>query len=500
MHQLTRTRIFIFYSILLIVFCIIFFNTGISFLFMRWFEKGQYYSHGLLIFLLFLFLLRRRLKETPDNEITGNRVWGTIVITISFFLYFVGATKQINTFQSLGIYIFIIGNCFLFFGRTFVFKNIGIYIYLFLAIPFPEAIIDRITFDLRLFSSYLSEMVLSFIYPSTIRSGNFLTVNGHSIIITSACSGLRNIFGMFSLIWLLALVQSNRILSLFDYLISIPAAIISNVIRILVVTILIVNGHRQFAVVEWHNEIGLFIFIIIFIIISLFNKFPFRDRTDNPPMSVFKIIKKNPKQLKSYVIIMFVLSVLSFCIPTSSGRDLFRGNELINNKIPKNIGKWDSIDRKLEDYYFKELGTNDLLMRTYRHKGTDKKIYLFMVHSRNNWNAFHDPEICLKGDGYKLIEKNDKILHDNIFNALVHRMLFKRKGKRLLVYYWYYVNGEIIKNPLAFHWLFSFGSGRSSGGIMIRLSKVIDPENTDSGEKNLEQFALEAIPVLKKVL
>jgi len=488
--------------IILLVLSLLFFSSSIAGLFNRWFANGTYYSHGPFVFVVFFWLIKRKLNETPAEETMNSRLFGSAIIIFSILLNTFGIINEISTFQCLGIYFFIIGNSILFLGEKFVYQNTMIYIYLLLAIPFPSFLIDQLTFQLKLFATSLSESVLSVIYPSTVRYGNTLKIDNHFIAITNACSGLQNIFGMFSLVWLLALLQSKKNIAIIDYLISIPAAIVSNIIRIVLVCVIVVNGYGQFALVDYHEEIGLFVFLIIFIFLSLFNEIPLNwSKSPDKNSRSFQFIKS--KYVTLYIISMAIMAVISIGI-SFNDRNILSESDLVRDRIPKKIKNWDSHDYEFGENYFNLLGTKDLLMRTYtkKIKGEKKKtVYLYVTHSKKSRSALmHRPELCLSGEGYDLIKHDEINLQNGNLNIPVHRMLFARDGKGLLVYYWYRLKGKSI-NSYFFHQLLYLNSkNRKSGGSMIRLSKIVDLRDTESGERILKQFVREAVPEIMKFL
>ena len=79
-------------------------------------------------------------------------------------------------------------------------------------------------------------------------------------------------------------------------------------------------------------------------------------------------------------------------------------------------------------------------------------------------------------------------------------MLFARDGEGLLVYSWFRVNGENTDNFLAHQMSTVFRRGSGSGASMVGLSIVVDLEDVDSGEKVLQQFALDGVPSILKPL
>jgi len=233
-----------------------FFNSFQAF-FIRWFESGSYYTHGPFIFITAAWLFKKRLNlNPPDLKISPNPL-GIGIVVFSVIVNIFGLLFQINFVQCSALYIFLFGSVLYFLGKKVLFRNIDIFVFLLVALPLPSIFILSLTFDMKLFASHVAGTVLSWIYPAMETSGNLLKIEGYSIEVTPACSGLQNILGMFSLLWLLALLQTKKIIAVIDFVIAIPAALLSNIIRIVLVCILVVNGHGKFALDDWHEEIGM---------------------------------------------------------------------------------------------------------------------------------------------------------------------------------------------------------------------------------------------------
>ncbi|MFH0974675.1 MAG: exosortase C-terminal domain/associated protein EpsI [Spirochaetota bacterium] len=487
---------------------IIFLFKGFCIFYDKWFWWGSYYSHSPLVVAAFIWLLVKRAKDyKPALEKHPFHISGIVIIFISIAMYLFGLWKNFPTFVTWGMLVFVIGNAVLFLSKNFVIKNIGIFIYLLLAIPVPQIAIDSLTFELQLFASYLSENVISLIYPSTFRNGNILQVNGHYISITYECSGLSNLLSMLSAVWLMALFQTKKIITVIDYLISIPAAIISNILRIVIVTILVVNGYEQFALNDWHSEIGIIVFIFIVILIVIFNELPFKKDDFHFKISFTGLvshINKNNKLLNIYIIFLIILSFVSFVIPDKNNFHNSGAEILLKDIIPDSIGNWKSRNEILGENYFNVLGTNDLLMRAFWEKGKspeNNNVYLYIIRSKDNAAAFHRPEACLRGEGYELSAHNEvDLILINKKIIPVHRTLFVDKDKGLLVYYWYYINGKNIKDTLRYQLEFLFNMNDDSSGSFIRISKPVNLNKITQEEQKMKQFANEIIPEILKYL
>ena len=507
MPQITTNnkRIYFIKLILLSILSLLFFSSSSGFFLSSLIDDSSYYGHGSFILIAFIWIARKRFRESREitnAEKKNSDLSGLIIICFSVLLYLTGIWGFINTFQSIAIYLFILGNFVFFFGSGFVLSNPGIFIYLLLAIPIPKAIIDSLTFDLQLIASHISEIILSLIYPSTVRYGNILNIKGSEIIITPACSGLQNLIGMISLTFFLALFQSNRRVKFFDYIIAVPAALLSNILRIIIVCILAVSYDRKFALEDWHEEIGIIMFLFIFIVISLFNESPLK-KISAGNKSILPFLFKKNKFINLYLIIMSLLLLISFFIPDEFNTVKPDDGKILNNQIPKIIGKWHSEDFQIEDNYFTILGTNDILMRGYYKKVSGDKnetMYLFITRSKQNRRFAHPPHACLQGEGYNLIKEESINLSVNKEIIPCNRALFSRNNSGLLVYYWFNSNNINYNNLLSLYFSFLFMENRRSGGSMIRLSCVVNPDDPAAGEKLMQQFVKEGVPEILKSL
>ncbi len=475
----------------------VFFFNAFKELSIRWFTMGGYYTQGPFVFAVFLWILAGRLKYSGRNR-SGSHAAGIFIVTSALFAGLSGEYFYINSFQFFAIYLFIIGVSVYFSGIRFVYNNIALYLFLLLAIPLPAFLLDYMTFYLKLSAASISGFLLSFIYPATALYGTTLDVNGYHIEVTPACSGMENLFAMVSLLWFLALFQKRKSAAVLDYLLAVPAAMLSNILRIVIVSFLIVNGYEKYALGIFHELIGAVVFIIIFVLISLINEWPDfksgRDRTSESAKTSSGIMNYKPAAL---IIIISLMAALSVIMRIEGDRMNRGGYPLLKGSIAAETPGWKSRDEKLEDYYFSMLNTDDILMREYYKKGapSGQSVYLYFVHGRGNRTPFlHRPELCIKGEGYDLVDK-DTITISTAGNK-VTRMLFVRGKKGLLVYYWYRYNGKDLDSYMDLQLKMLSGLRGRMDCSMIRLSVVVDPLNIVEGETLLRGFTEQQIPLV----
>lgn len=484
---------------MLFVFSVLFFFGSLRELLLRWFASGSYYSQGPFVFAIFLWILKKR-YGTFNRDTGDSPVAGFSLLSIALAAEVFGRYAAIVTSQFSAIYLFILGCSFLFLGKYFVNRNKGLFVYLLLAIPLPAFLLDHATFYLKLAAAGISGFFLSLMYPATSLHGTTLNINNYVIEITPACSGMQNIFGMASLLWCLALFQKRNLIAAVDYLIAIPAALLSNILRIIIVTILTVHGYGKYALGAFHEVIGTIVFIIIFVLITLINDVPnFKTGGDEKTADGTPSSEKKKNYMVPLIIIMALMAAGSLAIQLKSSGSKEVKYPLLINSIGTEAPGWKSRDEKLGEIYFSMLKTDDVLMREY-YKADDtsgkKSVYLYFIHARGDRTPFlHRPELCLKNEGYNLLSQSVLALPSG---RTVTRMLFIYGEKGLLVYYWYRYNGKDLGGymDLQYAMLTDFGNNRDCS--MIRLSRIVDPRDVERGEVLLREFAEKGTPLIFK--
>lgn len=482
-------------EIILLFAVLLFFNSSIAELAARWFLAGDYYSQGPLVTAAFFWLLYRSYRSC--GKVTGpSYLTGSLIISLAILLDISGRFLDIRTFQYFAVYMLITGGAVFFLGRSFAAKNLMLFIYLLLAMPLPGFLLDSVTFNMKMFSSYISEVFLSVIYPSIEQYGSILYINSYYIEITPACSGMENIFGMASLLWFLALIQKSKVVAWIDVVISLPAAIVSNILRIIIVSVLTVNGYGKFALEDFHEWIGVIIFLVILFPVSLFNDISFKF-TENPgdkEVEGFTRSDVKSRKLLPYIFVMSLLAVVSLVYQLNAYNRIETKYPLMKDLIAMETSGWRSADEPLDGSYYSMLGTDDILMRQYIRKGSageDGKVYLYFVHAVGSRAPFlHRPELCLMGEGYNLIEESEVFIK----GAPARRMLFSRNGSGLIVYYWYSMNENRIGSYIKLQRHLITQLNRDYSCIMFRLSRIVDLNNVERGECVLREFAEKEIP------
>ncbi len=194
-----------------------------------------------------------------------------------------------------------------------------------------------------------------------------------------------------------------------------------------------------------------------------------------------------------YLILVGVLFFFSGIIAWVQFKQPQEKKSIDISEIPFHIGEWKAeeipVDKQTKDI----LETENILMREYvNSKG--EKILLAIVYYKDSRVALHLPESCLMGQGSRLTDRKPEkigISVDNYFYA--NQIVTKSNSGNNLVLY-YFETGSLRTNSyFKFRWqmLLNKLNGRSTGGALVRFSKVVRENSLTNDLETVKRFMKE---------
>jgi exosortase len=225
-------------------------------LFKDW-QRNDDYSAGQLVPLVALFLIwreRKRLKECLPKPCW----WGGIALlilaqagrTYGLLFMFESAERYALVLTAAGLVLMVAG------GQ--VFQRVSwILLFLFLMVPFPGRVHNLISAPLRSMATAGSVFLLEAFGTRVSQQGNVMTVNGKTLGVAEACSGLRMLTAFVIVAAFIAyMVKRSRQKKAALLLSSIPVAVICNIIRIFVTAVLMLLVSAEVADKFFHDSAG----------------------------------------------------------------------------------------------------------------------------------------------------------------------------------------------------------------------------------------------------
>lgn len=238
----------------------------------RWTVTDTYYSHGLLVpFISALLVWLKRgqlakLKLRPSNT-------GWLLLIPSIAVYLISAMLRINFSGAFTLVPTLAGLVLLLMGKDYLKQLLFPILFILFMIPLPSAAIVNISFGLKIFAAKLATFVVNQIGISAIRDGSVIKTLHAQLMVEDPCSGIRSLIALIALGTLMAhLSHTTRFKKTILFLSAIPIAIGANVVRIVALTLASEIYGTKFAMGWFHETMGIVVFIIAFLGLTLLNK------------------------------------------------------------------------------------------------------------------------------------------------------------------------------------------------------------------------------------
>lgn len=255
---------------LLVSFCWLFWPiiTGIV---QTWLNNPDY-SHGFFILPLVGYLMWRK-GEIHDVKVADCWQVGLFVIVVGILAAMVGMVSQFRTLGNVSLLLVVWGIFIFLFGMGyFLFYGWELFLLVFL-LPIPSRIYASLTLPLQLVVTKVGYFFLKAFHISVYREGNILYLANVSLEVVNACSGLRSIITIIMLAYIVACLKLEkskfRVLLL---LFSIPIAMFSNMIRVLIIAVFAQFGYENFVNGIGHTALGLTLFLFSFYCLTIISK------------------------------------------------------------------------------------------------------------------------------------------------------------------------------------------------------------------------------------
>lgn len=263
-HQLTKYQIVLFAILFLAIAGI---YAGIfQKLYLDWMNDPNY-SHGLLVpFISGYFVWQQRQKLGKLEIKPANS--GFLLILFALLVLFAGVAAQ-EYFSKRSSFVFLLAGIVLFqFGWQWL-RSLALPIgFLFFMIPLPYIVYDAMAFPLKLFVAKFSVMTLKLMGVVVWREGNIIMFPQTVLEVADACSGLRSLMSLLALGVALAVFSqekmSRRVLLV---LLTIPIAILTNMIRVIGTGFLAQYYGAAAAEGFFHEFAGMGVFVLAMVLL-----------------------------------------------------------------------------------------------------------------------------------------------------------------------------------------------------------------------------------------
>jgi exosortase len=237
----------------------------------RWTDDIEYggdYSHGWLIPVLSLYVVWSRRKELAAAPKSVSYT-GLALVVGCLLMHWLGAKAQQTRLSLFALVGLIWTIPYYLYGWQVAKRLIFPCAYLIFCIPFN--FLDSVTHPLRIFATAVASFLLNGVGIGVEQSGarlHSLSPGGFDLDVADACSGIRSLIAITALTAIYAnLTQRTAWRQWLMFFMSIPLALIGNVVRIFTTGIVAEAFGTDMAMQLYHDFSGFIIFMVVFILL-----------------------------------------------------------------------------------------------------------------------------------------------------------------------------------------------------------------------------------------
>ena len=483
-----------------------------------WWLEAPEYSHSLLIPPLAAFLIWQQKDRLETLNFQGSW-WGVTLVLLGGTLLLVGQLATVFTIVQYAYLITLAGLVLSFTGpKPFRMLSVPLMILLFM-IPLPQFVLANLSTKLQLLSSQLGVSFIRMFGISVFVEGNVIDLGGFKLQVAEACDGLRYLFPLMTLGFLIAYFYKGarwkRVLVFFS---SIPITILMNSLRVGAIGLMVEHWGIGMAEGFLHEFQGWAVFMVSAAImigeIAVLNRIG-RESGNWRQLFGVEFPLPSPRDARiehrslppafvaaGCMLLAFVAVTLFIPRPT----EVFPARTSFD-EFPMALGAWTGRRESLEGIYQDTLKLDDYLLANFaQSSGGAINLYIAYYNSQRKGEAVHSPRSCLPGGGWQLRDFDQRTLGNVIVDGRplrVNRTLIELGNQRELVYYWFQQRGRVITNEFVVKWylLWDALTRHRTDGALVRLIVALPAMSSEAdADRRLIDLSSRIAPTLTRYL
>lgn len=497
--------------------CIWLFWDGLASMWGWWLDAPEY-SHSLLIPPLAAFLIWQQKDRLEKLDFQGTW-WGVAVVLLGGTLLLIGQLATVFTVVQYAYLVTLTGLVLSFTGtKPFRLLFMPLLILLFM-IPLPQFVLANLSTKLQLLSSQLGVSFMRLFGISVFVEGNVIDLGGYKLQVAEACDGLRYLFPLMTLGFLIAYFYKGALWKrVLLFLSSIPITILMNSFRVGAIGLMVEYWGIGMAEGFLHEFQGWAVFMVSAAMmigeIAVLNRIG-RESGNWRQLFGVEFPAPTPRDARveqrrlppafiaaGGVLLAFVVVTLFIPRPT----EVFPARTSFD-EFPMTLGAWTGHRDSLEGIYQDALKLDDYLLANFaQSSGGPINLYIAYYNSQRKGEAVHSPRSCLPGGGWQLRDFDQRTLANVIIDGRplrVNRTLIELGNRRQLVYYWFQQRGRVITNEFVVKWylLWDALTRHRTDGALVRLIVALPLTSSEAeADRRLTDLSSRIAPTLTRYI
>ena len=478
-----------------------------------WVDTPEY-SYCLLIPPIAAFLVWQQKDQLEHIPFEGSW-WGVALVLLGGGLLVLGQFATVYTLVQYAYLVTLYGLVLSFTGsRAFRLLAVPMLILAFM-IPLPNFVFYNLSTQLQLVSSELGVWFMRLIGISVFVEGNVIDLGGYQLQVAEACDGLRYLFPMMTLAFLIAyFYKGSWWKRAVLFISSLPITVIMNSWRIGTIGFMVEHWGIGMAEGFLHEFQGWMVFMLsaglLMAEMMLLNRIGHETGSwrelfgvEFPaatPAGAVSRTRPLPRTFIAAASVLVLFVVVALVTPRPAEIALQRASF---SEFPLHLGAFNGRTQPLEAVYLNQLRLDDYLLADFS-DGTDSPVNLYIAYyqSQRKGDAVHSPRSCLPGGGWQLRNFDQRVLSGVRVDGRqlrVNRTIIELGPDRQLVYYWFQQRGRVITNEFAVKWYLFWDAltRHRTDGALVRLIVPINRASTEAAaDRRLTDFAGRIAPLL----
>ncbi|MDZ7924370.1 MAG: VPLPA-CTERM-specific exosortase XrtD [Marinagarivorans sp.] len=461
----------------------------------RWLQEVEY-SHGLVIPVISAYIISERWRAIASSIGRGS-FWGVALVLLAATLLLVGEISGLFAMVQVSFVLMLWGLSFAYLGaRSAALLSAPILILLF-AIPVPYFLEVLLTAKLQLMSSKLGALFISWLGMPVFLSGNIIDLGRHQLAVVEACSGLRFLYPLMSVGFIVAyFYRAHPLKRALIFLSTIPITLVMNSFRIALTAVLVERYGVAAADGTVHDAEGwaVFALCLVLLLLEIIALERLTSRRSLLDMLGLHSVESNPgvgRQWPSrpiYASLMLLLVVAGLLLGQQHRQQITPPATHLA-LFPHQLGAWQAVPRPLSSDVIEGLKFSDYVMLNFSHPNQLEPINFYVAYYANQrkGESPHSPRVCIPGGGWEIESFSRTTLHGRKLN----RVVIVKEGQKQLVYYWFVERGQTVANEYVKKWLLFndfIRTGRTDGALVRVAIPVVDGNNIEQSEQKIQAF------------
>jgi exosortase B len=241
-------------------------------------------GHGLIIFLLSLWLIFRKKDSIMALQREPNIVFGFLIFVFGLIAYAIGRSQSMIQFEAFSIILVAAGLTLILFGAKALKLIWFPLFFLCFMIPLPGVVVQSLTVPLKIAVSGVVDSLLFHLGYPIARTGVILTIGQYQLMVADACAGLNSIFTLeaLGLFYLNITNYESPKRNLLLAILIVPISFCANVVRVIILVLITYYLGDAAGQGYAHSAAGLILFMVGLILIlsvdGLLGRYIFHDR------------------------------------------------------------------------------------------------------------------------------------------------------------------------------------------------------------------------------